>query len=718
MQRVTHVFVLCVVLICWLIPTSSEIDVGSFDAPWVSDAYNVQWDRDITYRWTYPQGNIHLFALGGGTYRLTSTMRAPQNGVVTITVDHVLVDEWHVTDTWATYTSTVSLATPASSDVVVAIACPQAHYDGKRSVCVAMDRLQWHAVGWVWPPVWPVLLSMLVLGILLWLNPPDWVIWACAGIVASGIVLNREVVSVLAPYGVIATVVAAVSVVAARRPHHRGWQFAQLSAIMLGVATLRYALYGSVGLMLEDEGQLWYNSQQLLAGKLPFVDYQGYDVPRYIINAMVMLVTGDTEIRALRLALALCEWIALICFGMYSRLVGITPRMRVFWFILIVVVCWLAPRHKMYDHIVLWALLVAVELFVQHHTIRRAWLLGVVIGLIACVGRNHGLYGVCASLLVVGYTGLRTSWSQAANYLLWLCIGIVVGFLPQFIMFLVNTPYAYGYIEELVTIVTWRGTNPPLPFPVLWDAHTAQLLPENIWYFYPIMMYVIGICVIVKKWQRTHAPVGLISALCVGIPYIHVWVQRADYAHLAQSIAPAIMLSAVLLLTVSQWKRDIAAVVACVCVIWTLYDGIWPASWIARHKTQQEITVGSSQLTVNNEIAARLKTLAYVQATYNAKNEGFMVAPFWPGAYAIYQHTSPVFYHSVVFHYPDDVQTREIARMQDAQPRYILINDQFLDGDKQRQFRLFMPELDRYITTHYRRVDDVNIPDSLRLYVP
>ncbi|MEY2846187.1 MAG: hypothetical protein RL076_1733 [Chloroflexota bacterium] len=709
-----------VVLVCALWPASATVDVGAYDAPWVSDTYNVQVADTTTYRWTYPTGHLQLFALGGGQYQLTATLRTTDQATVALFVDDVPVTTWHVTNQWAPYTATLHIPMQWDGNIVVAVRCGTATFDGERPTCVAIDRVEWHARGWVWPPIWPTLFLVMLLAIAIWMPHKPWQWWLVVASSATVVCFGRELVAMATPVTAILVGAAMVIVVTRRMPSQPGWQITQMSALMLMLVTIRHALYGNVGLMLEDEGFVWYGSQRLLLGELPMRDFFGYDVPRFVWNAIVMLTLNRTDIGALRIALTLCEWLILTLLGAWALLVRLPWRSWLFVALVAMVITWLSPRHKLYDHVVIWMLVIAGERWMQQPSVRRAWWLGVIIGVLAMIGRNHGLYGAGAGALLIGAVWLQPlAWRQRLASALWCVAGAVVGFLPMLVLMAVAPGFGEAYLRELVILVSRRDLNLPVPIPWPWQAESVVLVLRRLWYSYPMLVYAAtAIWIIVQRWKTGQFPAAWLAPLAVGIPYLHVYVSRADSGHLAQSIAPALLLTIMWLrMLPAQWATGVATLL-CVWSLWASQVTPWQTSWLSRGKTQQEVTVGDQQLTLPNAVATNVVLLDYLHDTYGTPDGAFVVTPYWPGAYAVYNQQSPLFYNYLLFRYDSGMQQREIARVTAMQPRFILIDDRMIDGNPQWQFRAFMPELDAYITRTYRRVADAALPETMRLYVP
>ena len=97
-----------------------------------------------------------------------------------------------------------------------------------------------------------------------------------------------------------------------------------------------------------------------------------------------------------------------------------------------------------------------------------------------------------------------------------------------------------------------------------------------------------------------------------------------------------------------------------------------------------------------------------------------MAVPYVPGIYAVWQQRSPLWYIYMVklLGVFIEIQKQEIAGIRQMQPRFILVDDRYLDNNKELQFSKQYPLVDQYIRSNYVLVNDPIVTKNMRLYVP
>ena len=194
------------------------------------------------------------------------------------------------------------------------------------------------------------------------------------------------------------------------------WRLAQRWVLIL--------LQGRVGFSLWDEGYLWYGVQRVMAGEVPGRDFLAYDPGRYYWSAGVMSLFGDSGIVSLRNSVALFE-----CFGIALALALVAHNREKSDYSLlslfaIALLVWMFPNHKLFDITVSIILLAALASVVHHQSTQRYFALGLIVGLAALFGRNHGVYGASASVGVMIYIALIGREIKLSKTFGWWCIGV------------------------------------------------------------------------------------------------------------------------------------------------------------------------------------------------------------------------------------------------------------------------------------------------------
>jgi hypothetical protein len=711
------------VVLLWFFPLSTRIDVGGIDVPWVSGFYATQQQHDTSYRWSRQQGDILLTGLGGGDYTVRIVMRSVQSTDVQIIVDNAATTKITITNQFHEYMMPLHMPWRSNGEVAVTIQCPQPQMDGKRVVCVAIDAVTVIPQGVTIPPLVPILLMVLWVGTiygLLWQWVRQWWWWGVLATLLLVLFVGAHAMIVVAlPYLVVITGVIGVLHYTATQPLTQFWWVIRCAMWAALITTIRFAFQAQVGLMLEDEGYLWYGSQRMVVGELPMRDFVGYDIPRYIWNALVMIITGSRDIYALRVAIALCEWVTLTFVWVVLTMSHVKWRSVVVWLGLVMVLFWLYPRHKIYDHVVIWFIILAFWWWLVNPTNRRTFWAGIVVGVAAMIGRNHGVYAACIGILLLGYVWWSPmDWRQRIRLALTLGVGVVVGFAPMVLLMVVIPSFGQAYIENARFWLGVGKTNVTLPIPWPWRQTTVYDYLVGLWFVMPAVTYVMTLGVIMwRRWHNATISVGALVTATVGLVYLQVGYSRADMSHLAQGIAPFIALIVVLVFYIPARFQIAVMLVLCGWSAGLNWNSAWQSTVLSTNTNRQEITA-TNQLTVPNAVANQLALLNAIQQKYNPTNDAFVMTPYVPGIYAILQQPSPLFNPYILFPFDEATQNREISALQRANPRFILIDDRMIDNQKKMRFMVNYPLVDTYIRTHYQGVQDPIVPKNMRLYVP
>jgi len=237
------------------------------------------------------------------------------------------------------------------------------------------------------------------------------------------------------------------------------------------------------GLDFRDEGFLWYGVQRTLRGEVPVRDFMAYDVGRYYLAAGMAFLLGD-GLAPLRWTSVLVEAILLVMAlhvvkpALPSRRVSSTFFLL---FLAVLVVLWIYPYYKVYDHLAA----VAAVLLARNSLNRRqqdAWFwTGVGVGVLALVGRNHGVYGVITIMLVLAGLVLSRSIQRLAAIRLasTFGLGVAVGYAPNWLMMLFLPGYLDAMVAIVLDMVAQGATNLPLACALAIGHGRLKVRPDS-----------------------------------------------------------------------------------------------------------------------------------------------------------------------------------------------------------------------------------------------
>ncbi len=493
-------------------------------------------------------------------------------------------------------------------------------------------------------------------------------------------------------------------------PAHFYPNWTALFLSLTGVIVL-FLLESHVGLSLWDEGYLWYGAQRVMLGEVPIRDFMAYDIGRYYWSAAWMSVWGGKGIVALRFAIAIFQIIAL-----YIGLAALarTTTRQSFWFWLfatLVLLTWFAPQFRSFDIALPIILVGTLSFLIEQPTVRRYFLTGVVLGVVAIFGRNHGVYGVAATLGVMAYLSIRHEGGinllTSARYGL---LGIVVGYLPM-LLFLVAVPdFALAFWDSIRVLFEAGATNFPLPIPWPWlvpvgEISAMETLRGVLLGTLFITIVAFGLLGIVwairKKLKGEPIPSTLIATIFLTLPYAHYAYSRADIEHFSVS-APPLLLGVLVWLTMwpvkFKWPLSLLFFATSLVV---MLPGHYLWNCYAVNKCV-EVQILGDRLKVDLKMASNFMTLTKLSEQFAPEERTFMAVPTWPGAYALFEKKSPMWGIFLLLTPPSIAdQQAEIERIKIADPGFVLIDDLKLNGRDEMRFRNTHPLVDQYIRDNF-----------------
>lgn len=492
-------------------------------------------------------------------------------------------------------------------------------------------------------------------------------------------------------------------------------------AIAAVVVAMLFAWEGNKGLNLWDEGYLWYGAQRVLQGEVPIRDFMSYDPGRYYWSAAVMWLLGDDGIMNLRVAGAIFQMA-----GLFVGLLLIAREHRNNTLFLLLsagtLALWMMPLHKEFDITASIFLVGMLSYLLQNPVRSRYFLTGVVVGLVAVFGRNHGVYGVAGSLAAFAWLGVSRSDNTGLRQgmLAW-AAGVAAGYLPVLLMIALVPGFGSAFWNFLFE----RGiSNIALPFPWPWRENSASLPTVQVIHNWLVALYFIllpafGVLAIAwaarRRMQSLTVSPTLLAAAFMALPYAHRAFSRTDIFHLSQSIYP-LLLGCLALLAVCRprikWTAGLALAVSSVLVMLFMHPG-WKC-YMGKQCVEEDIA--GDRLEVHWSVARDIRLLRELAREY-APNDGqsFIATPYWPGAYAVLKRKSPMWTIYAPLPHGEDFQQLEINRIKASNPRFAIVLDMPLDGHDELRFSRTNPLIYRYITNNFELLPQASGP-VLKVY--
>lgn len=479
------------------------------------------------------------------------------------------------------------------------------------------------------------------------------------------------------------------------------------------------------GFSLLDEGYLWYGAQRVLEGEVPMRDYMAYDIGRYYWSAAFMWLLGDNGIVALRVATAAFQALALFT-GLLLLARGCIKQHLLFWIMAaITLLVWMAPQYRLFDISMPVILTGTLAWLIEQPNRRRYFMTGMIIGLAAVCGRNHGLYGVAGTLGVMLYLATKREggpgFTASASY--WL-LGIAVGYLPVLVFLAFVPGFAQAFWDSIRLLFEIKATNYPLPVPWPWRVSFDEVsfiegisgVLEGIFFIAIIVFVLLGlIWVIRNKLQSKPVPPMLVASAFLALPYAHYAYSRADLDHLAPGIPPFLIGIFALLASQSakiKWPFATLLCGASLLVMLPMHPG-----WYCYTSDQcVDFNVAADKLVIDPDTAGNLGALNKFSELFAPGDQSFIAAPFWPGAYAALGRKSPMWEIYALFPRNPAFEQAEIERIKAARPGFVVINDFPLDGREELRFHNSHPMINQYIRDHFDRLEGYTQNPYMNIY--
>lgn len=487
----------------------------------------------------------------------------------------------------------------------------------------------------------------------------------------------------------------------------------------MAVSALVFALTWRHGMDLSDEGFYWYGAQRVLAGEVPLRDFMSYDPLRYYWTALVMRLSGSDGIHSARLAAALFQAIG-IAAGLHAVVSTLQGSTRLKLIVAVVSAClmalWVWPYYKSFDHAASMIIVAALCHAACHRTNGSWFAAGIVLGLMAIVGRNHGVYGATAFVLLAMAQALQYRQATVQWRLLAVAVaGTAIGFAPLLVATVVVDGFGPAFVQSIRDILQSGSTNVALPVPWPWTADVNELgrayfvarLSSGVLFIALIVLpAAIGLWWLVAKDRLTDRYGSSLLACCAcAIPYAHYAFARADTAHLALGIYP-LLIASLIMAARSRAKGLRAACLAAVALVSLSAVGI-PRFYNNHYLAPVDLASfdgSGDRLRVSAEFAASFRRVqALVQPTPTGAR-GFLALPNLPGLHAILREPMGIWEIYPLVPRSAAFDRQEIARLEGRLPARILVSNHELDDRDEFKYSDMHKTFYQWIRSKYRLV--------------
>lgn len=491
------------------------------------------------------------------------------------------------------------------------------------------------------------------------------------------------------------------------------------------VTLINFIWQGQSGFNIRDEGMLWYGAQQTLAGEIPTVDFLSYDPGRYYWSAMIMNFFNDNGLFTLRLATTLFQFL-----GLFLALILISKSVRkqdTIYAIAcsLLLVIWFIPSHKSFDITASITLTTALFTMTVNKNNRAYFYCGLIIGLVAVFGRNHGFYGAVSSFILLLWMEItRQEKQQLFKVLSYWVAGIVAGYSPVMLLILLVPEYLQSLIESILFYFERKSTNLSLSVPWPWTINYSlpyywlvKKLSLSFIYLY-IFLFISFACIWLKFFTINNKSFSAAISVCsiLGLFYAHHALSRADISHLAQGVFPILLGTLIVISYFQKPLKWLAFTVILFVSSLTVLDK--NPGWKCAVLTQCiNYEIQGKYFRIMPVTAKHLDLLNTLDDKYTPDNEMFLAVPFWPGAYAFLDRKSPVKYVFSILPRKNSFQHQELNRIKDAHLGFVLIIDIPPDNRRDLLYDKTNPVIYKYIITNFEKVDSFEL-ERFQLYKP
>lgn len=475
---------------------------------------------------------------------------------------------------------------------------------------------------------------------------------------------------------------------------------------------------GHIGLDMSDEGFLWYGTERVLKGEVPLRDFFSYDLGRYYWAAFFMWLAHDHGVVALRAAGSIIQAIGLF---LGLRSLQINLKKDDFAFIVVAaltIIVWMFPRHKYFDITAALSLIAVLTWLCDGPTLRRYFFAGVVVGVVAIFGRNHGVYGAMGSFFVLCYLRFSKEGPDFFRSGFALAGGVLLGYAPILLFVLMDQGFAHAMWQSILFQLGTHVSTLPVPVPWPWRVSFGKHTIFGLAYLAVFLWGTGGmITVLWCRFRGIKVPALVVACAALALPYAHALSLRADTAHLGQAIYPALLALICWIGLQSQRIKWLLMSVLCISsAVIMLHE---QPGWSCRpNKNCPRVQVGNDQLALAPWVAKNFIFLQGLVDRYAPAPQAFLAVPSWSGIYAATNRKAPMWDTFALQARDDAFQRHEIERIKASDPKFVVIWDSALDGNDDLRYRNTHKLMNTYIKKNFIQLPSSATPPGFHVYLP
>jgi hypothetical protein len=223
--------------------------------------------------------------------------------------------------------------------------------------------------------------------------------------------------------------------------------------------------------------------------------------------------------------------------------------------------------------------------------------------------------------------------------------------------------------------------------------------------------FVYAIC---ARFKDAVIPNAAAASAFLILPYAHHTFRRTDIGHLAQTIFP-FLIGILAISAASSKKVKIPVIALLLCVSLVVMLPLRHSAWQGL-KGGGNVRLGGDTIKTDPETAYNIALLSSLAKEYCRDGRTFLAVPFWPGAYAVMERKAPIWEIYPLVPRNSTFQEREIERIEDAEPGFVIVWDLALDGREDLRFQNTHPLIDQYIRQNFEQIEDPFSPTGFRIY--